>query len=116
MFDSAVTRARMFTSGGKTAVLCCGLAAVALVTAGIAQPAAALVINPVFDSPITPLANASTIQAAFNTVAQKFASQFTNGAQINIKVSWGSVGGQILSSNAVGQAPRRFTGILPMTG
>ena len=68
----------------------------------MAQPAAALVIKPSFDSSITSLANASTITAAFNTVAQDFASQFTANAQVNVRVSWGSVGGYSLPSNAVG--------------
>jgi hypothetical protein len=102
MFDSVATRARTLVSNSKTAAQCSSLAAVALIAGGIAQPAAALVINPVFDSSITSLANASTIETAFDTVAQDWASQFTGSAQINVKVSWGSVGGQALPSNAVG--------------
>jgi hypothetical protein len=35
-------------------------------------------------------------------MANKFASQFTTGAQINVRVSWGSVGGYSLPYNAVG--------------
>src|SRR3954453_17793928 len=93
------TRALFF---GKTAAQCCGFAAIALAAAGTAQPAAALVINPEFDSSITSLANAATIEAAFNTVAHDYASQFTSSAQINVQVSWGSVGGYALSSTAVG--------------
>ncbi len=86
----------------KYVALRCGFAAVALLAASMAQPAAALVIKPSFDSSITSLANASTITAAFNTVAQDFASQFTANAQVNVRVSWGSVGGYSLPSNAVG--------------
>src|SRR5690242_5233639 len=70
-----------------------GLAAVALLAASTVQPAAALVIQPSFDSSITSLANASAITAGFNTVARDIASQFTTNAQINVRVSWGSVGG-----------------------
>src|SRR5215217_6585923 len=86
----------------KYVALRCGFAAVTLLAPSMAQPAAALVIKPSFDSSITSLANASTITAAFNTVAQDFASQFTTNAQINVRVSWGSVGGYSLPSNAVG--------------
>ena len=66
-----------------------------------AQPAAALIIRPVFDISITSLANAGTIEFAFNTVAQDFAGQLTSNAQINVQISWGSVGGHTLSSGAV---------------
>src|SRR4051794_32790183 len=88
----------------------CSFAAVTLLAVGMAQPAAALVINPVYDSSITSLANASTIEAAFNTVTQDYASQFTNSAQINVKVSWGSVGGYALPSNAVGASTSSLYG------
>ena len=94
MSDSVSTRARTLFSSRKAAAQRCGFAAVALLAASMAQPAAALVINPSFDNSITSLANAGTIKAAFNTVAQDFASQFTANAQINVRVSWGSVGGQ----------------------
>src|SRR4051794_11051407 len=102
MIHSAVTSARTSFFGCKAAAQRCGLAAVALLVASMAQPAAALIINPVFDSSITSLANAGTIEAAFNTVAQDFASQFTSSAQINVNVSWGSVGGQPLPTGTVG--------------
>src|SRR4051794_13138534 len=88
----------------------CSFAAVALLAVGMAQPASALVINPVYDSSITSLANASTVEAAFNTVAQDYASQFTNSAQINVKVSWGSVGGYTLPSGAVGASTSSLYG------
>jgi hypothetical protein len=110
MFDSASTRARAPFSSGKAVAQCFSLAGAALITAGMAQPAAALVINPIFDSSITSRANASTIQTAFNTVAQDWASQFINNAQINVKVSWGSVGGQVLPSNAVGASTSSLYG------
>src|SRR4051812_16179761 len=106
MIDSAVARAHTLPFGSRAAARCSGLgrglAAAALLAAGIAQPAAALVINPVFDSAITSRANASTIEAAFNTVVQDYTGQFTSNAQINVQVSWGSVGGQAMSSGAVG--------------
>ena len=86
----------------KYVALRCGFAAVAIAGGQHGEPAAALVIKPSFDSSITSLANAGTITAAFNTVAQDFASQFTANAQVNVRVSWGSVGGDSLPSNAVG--------------
>src|SRR4051794_11427367 len=102
MFNSASTHARAPVFISKTAVQRSSLAATALLAASTVQPAVALTINPVFDSSIASRANASTIQTAFNTVAQDFARQFTSNAQINVQVSWGSVGGQKLPGNAVG--------------
>ena len=102
MINGAVGSSRTLSFSRKAVARRLGFAAVALLAAGMAQPAAALVINPVFDSTITSLANASTIKAAFMTVAQDFSSQFTTNAQINIQVSWGSVGGHPMSSGAIG--------------
>lgn len=106
MIGSIVARARplIFTSKfkSKTVAQRCWVAAVAVLAVGISQPAAALVINPVFDGSITSLANASVVEDAFNSVAQNFSSQLDSDVQINVKVSWGSVGGQKLPGNAVG--------------
>ena len=68
----------------------------------VASPARAMVINPIYDSSITGLSNASVIEAAFNTVARDYASLFSTPATVNIAVSWGSIGGSALPSNAVG--------------
>ena len=70
--------------------------------AGAAAPAAGMVINPIFDSSITSLANALTIEEAFITVANDYASSFNSNITVNIGVSWGSVAGQALPSSAVG--------------
>src|SRR4051795_6878660 len=110
MFGSISTRACALIANGKAAAQCFSLAGAALIAAGMAQPAAALLINPIFDSSITSLANARTIETAFNTVAQDWASQFTSSAQINVKVSLGSVGGQVLPSNAVGASSTSLYG------
>ena len=70
-----------------------------------AWPAEALTINPVFDSSITSLGvdAATTVENAFDTVARDYASVFANNnVTINIGVSWGSVDGYALPSNAVG--------------
>lgn len=70
------------------------------VTAGPAQANAT--IHPIFDSSITSLSNASTVEAAFNTVANDFAQSINNPVTINVGVSWGSVDGYTLPNNAVG--------------
>ncbi|GAC1478375.1 MAG: hypothetical protein NVS1B6_19700 [Steroidobacteraceae bacterium] len=75
---------------------------IAALTIVAVHPAAALVINPEYDSSITSLSNASQVEAAFNTVANDYASSFNNPVTINVGVSWGSVGGTALPSNAVG--------------
>jgi hypothetical protein len=100
MANIAAKMTRALVCGGAAAK-CCGVAALALLAAGTAQPAAALVIHPVFDGSITSQANAAAIEAAFNTVAQDYSGQFANNAQINVQVSWGSVGGHALSNGAV---------------
>ena len=75
-----------------------------------AQPAAASFINPVFDSSITSLSNASTVMDAFNTVASDFARSFTSNVTVNVGVSWGSVGGYALPSTAVGASTEGLYG------
>jgi len=77
------------------------LAAVGTLSA-IAAPASALNIVTTFDSSITSMANASQIMTAFNSVVSNYASSFTNPATVNLTVSWGSVDGQSLPSNALG--------------
>ena len=84
------------------------LAALSLATA---RPASALTINPVYDSSITSLSNASQVEAAFNAVAHDYASSFANNnATINVGVSWGSVAGSTLPSNAVGESSSSLYG------
>ena len=56
--------------------------AVAALTVAAVHPAAAFVINPIYDSSITSLSNASQVEAAFNTVAKDYASSFNNGGSI----------------------------------
>jgi hypothetical protein len=68
----------------------------------VAAPAKALTIIPVFDSSITSLSNASTVEAAFNAAATKLDSEFSNGATVKIGVSWGSVYGRTLGTGNIG--------------
>lgn len=67
-----------------------------------AAPCEAMAIVGRFDSSVTSLANASAVEAAFNAVAHDYSSSFANPATVYVNVSWGSVAGQALPSNAVG--------------
>ena len=80
----------------------------------LAAPATALVITPVFDQSITSMANSSAIQAAFIAVAKDYAQSFSSSANVRIGVSWGSVGGQVLPSNAVGASLNNLYTIIPI--
>ena len=74
-----------------------------LVSSLLSQTASAnAIINPIFDTSITSLSNASDVEQAFNRVTADYASQFSNPVTVNVLVSWGSVAGSSLPSNAVG--------------
>ena len=75
--------------------------AVAAVAVCGATPASALTIKPIFDSSITSLANAATVEAAFNTVANEFDATFSTPVTIKIGVSWGKVNGSSLGSGNI---------------
>jgi hypothetical protein len=77
---------------------------------GIAAPAQALTIVPVFDASVTSLSNASAVESAFRTVASDYARSFSNPVTVNVGVSWGSVAGQALPSNAVGASVNNLYG------
>jgi len=95
----------------------CGAAVLGAITAvGMARPATAFTINPVYDSSITSLPNAASIESAFNTVAGDYASSFASSAAINVRVSWGSVGGYSLPSNAVGASVDNLYGYFSYSG
>src|SRR5689334_13528085 len=97
MRDQSRGEARFFVNGAS------GAAALSAVMAlCIARPAVAITINPVYDSSITSLSNAASIESAFNTVAGDYARSFTGNAVIDVGVIWGSVDGYSLPSNAVG--------------
>ena len=55
-----------------------------------------------YDTSITSLANASTVESSFNTVAQQFSNALTNQATIDIYVSSGTIAP---SGSAVGSRP-----------
>ncbi len=80
------------------------------VLAAAALPAAAMIINPTYDSSIASLSNASQIRSAFNAVVNDYAKSFTNPVTVNIDVSWGSVAGAALPSSALGASTTALYG------
>jgi hypothetical protein len=64
-----------------------------------AAPAHALVIQPVYDSSVTKLANAAIVEAAFQAAANKIDAEFSAPVTVKIGVSWGAVHGQSLGGN-----------------
>ena len=97
MIDQHRGNARLFFKKASGAA-----ALSAVIALGIARPAVAITIDPVYDSSITSLPNAASVESAFNTVAGDYARSFVGNAVINVGVSWGSVDGYSLPSNAVG--------------
>jgi hypothetical protein len=87
---------------------------VSLVVAGIALGGAtsvnALTITPVFDSSITSLANAATVEAAFTAVAHQFDESFATPVTIKIGVSWGKVDGAALGAGYIASSESALTG------
>ncbi|MBV9539298.1 MAG: PEP-CTERM sorting domain-containing protein [Acidisphaera sp.] len=77
------------------------LAVIVLGTCATATASAA-VINPIFDGSVTSLADASQVEAAFDTVAQDYGQSLASPITVNVDVSWGSVDGQSLPADAVG--------------
>ena len=67
------------------------------------HPAPAMVVNAVFDSSITSLPNAATIEKAFNTAAAAFGTALTNPVTVNIQVSWGKVNTTAIAAGDVGE-------------
>src|SRR6266567_1193985 len=74
----------------------------AIVGFGASTPVQALIINPTFDGSITSLPQAQQIQSDFTKAAQAYQSALSDSVMINIKVSWGSVGGYAMPSSALG--------------
>jgi len=85
------------------------LAVTALAVSG-ATSANALTIKPIFDSSITSLANAATVEAAFNTVANQFDAAFSTPVTVKIGVSWGKVNGSSLGTGNIAASQSTLTG------
>ena len=73
-------------------------------------PALALNINVLYDSSITTLANAAIVQEAFGRAAGEISALFSNPVQVNLRVSWGRVGGQTLPGSALGASSTTLYG------
>lgn len=76
----------------------------------VAAPAAALTITPVWDSSITALANASTVENAFSAVLADYNSALSAPVTVYINVGWGEVRGTALPTNAVGASSSNLYG------
>ena len=73
----------------------CFTAVFALLVAGSlgSTPArASLVINAIFDTSVTSLSYAASVESAFSYAAQQFENDFTDNITINIKISTMSTG------------------------
>lgn len=100
-------RARRLSSAARAKLA--GACAAAL-AATAAAPSHALTIVPHYDTSITSLSASASIEAAFNAVAHDYAVSFSNPATVNVNVSWGSVAGQALPTNAVGASVSNLYG------
>ena len=78
--------------------------------AAVTSPAHALIIQPIYSSSITSLANATAIETAFQAVANVFDSEFSTPITVKIGVSFGNVDGQAIPSGDVG------TSLAPLLG
>jgi hypothetical protein len=72
--------------------------------------AEALTIRPTFDSSITRLSNAATIESAFDAAAAQLDRAFANPTTVNITVSWGSVAGKALPSGDISSSTNNLSG------
>jgi hypothetical protein len=92
-------RTRIACLGTMLALCAGGAAANTTLTTAIT---AGLRFSVSFDNSIDGLANAAQVRSAFMTAAQTYADAIGNRATVNIAVSWGSVAGYALPSNALG--------------
>ena len=86
------------------------VAAAAVLIGAAPNTARALSIVPVFDSSVTSLRNASTIEAAFTAVARAFDASFATPVTVKIGVSWGKVDGVSLGSGNIAASRSPLTG------
>ncbi len=78
-----------------------GLLSVFSAAAIAATPVQALTIVPIYDASITSLPNAAVIEAAFQTVSNRFDSAYAANVTLKIPVGWGEVDGQPIKSGEV---------------
>lgn len=95
------------TANFRTAAIC---AAGFYAFSGWLAPAHALTIKPFYDSSITRLSNASTVEQAFSKAASALASHLASNAVINVGVAWGKVNKTSLAGSAVGESQEPLFG------
>jgi hypothetical protein len=88
--------------------------AIAALLAG-PRSAEALTIKPTYDSSITSLPYAASVENAFSAAVAVFQNALTNPITVNIAVSWGRVDGQTLPSNALGASVDPLYGYYSLT-
>jgi hypothetical protein len=76
------------------------LSLVGLLTA--VRPAQALQINAVYDSSVTSRSDFAQIKSAFAEAGNAWSDVLSDNVTVNIRVSWGSVGGYILGNGTLG--------------
>ena len=76
----------------------------ALALAAIAAPAHALIIQPVYSSSVTSLANAAQVESAFQAVANTFDAEFATPITVKIGVGWGNVNNHPLGAGEIGSS------------
>src|SRR5215467_489424 len=82
--------------------LAVGLLTLAVLALAAAGPALALQFNVVYDSSVTSRSDAAQIQNAFGQATAAWANVLTDNVTINLRVSFGSVGGYVLSPSTLG--------------
>ena len=82
--------------------LAVGLLTVAVLALAAAGPALALQFNVVYDSSVTSRSDAAQIQNAFGQATAAWGNVLTDNVTINLRVSFGSVGGYVLSPSTLG--------------
>ena len=76
-----------------------GLAVFGFTAAGSVE---ALQINPVYDSSVTSRSDFSQIKSAFGQAGDAWSNVLSDNVTVNIRVSWGSVGGYVLGNGTLG--------------
>jgi hypothetical protein len=76
-----------------------GLFVALAVPIAFAAPAQALVIDPIFNSTITSLSDASQVEAAINQAIGVYESDLKSNVTIEIEFSWGTIDGSAVASD-----------------
>ena len=79
-----------------------GLLGLAAFCFTMARPADALQINAVYDSSVTSRSDFAQIKSAFSQAGDAWSNVLSDNVTVNIRVSWGSVGGYVLGNGTLG--------------